>query len=118
MATTATKIKNTIAYLTKARAARAAGYPVYLKTDPEWLVDMAIGRRAGWVEDDHAHGITMPVAGRLPKKATGDAQRLLSQLASRVNTPRLVVRETELGEWRGWLTARLPNRFTSWSGPE
>ena len=50
----------------------ATGQPsVYLKTDPAWLVDMAINRRAGWLDDPWTFGTTQPVwfrneAPRLP----------------------------------------------------
>jgi len=106
------EIGATIALLKACQALRAAGKSVHLTTDPEWLLDMAIGRRAGWVEDPHARGIVQPVRGQLPRKATGDAQRHLMQIAHRVNTPRLIVRPPELGEWRRYLERHLPDRFT------
>ena len=51
------------------------------------------------------------INGRLPRKGAGDWQRHLRQLADRINTPRLVVRETELGEHH-WLLTRIPRRIT------
>lgn len=101
-------VANTIAYLRKCQQARAAGYPVYLTNDPAWLLDMAINRRAGWVEDPHARGSVN--AKVLPRHAAGDAQRHLSQLAYQINS-RAVVRPSELGEWRRYLLARIPERF-------
>lgn len=71
------KVRATIDMLRALQARRAAGATVYLKTDPAWLLDMAINRRAGWVEDPHAFGSVQPVNGRLPRFATGDAQRHL-----------------------------------------
>ena len=59
------KIQNTIAHLKALQAARAAGYPVSYTTDPAWLLDEAINRRAGWVEDPHSRGTTQPCPGRL-----------------------------------------------------
>lgn len=78
----ATKIRNTIDYLKKCQRAREAGYLVYLKTDPAWLVDMAINRRAGCVEDPHFHGAVLGFE-KLPRKAQGDAQRHLANIAQR-----------------------------------
>lgn len=106
----ASPVANTIAYLRKCQAARKAGYTVSYTTDPTWLVDMAINRRAGWVEDLHSR--TCYDGKAMPWKATGDAQRHLIQIAHDVNTPRLTVRLQRLGEWRKWLAKRLPERFT------
>lgn len=100
----------TIDYLRRCQAARAAGLRVAFTTDPAWLVEQAINRRAGWVDDPHSRGTTIPVAGRLPRKARGDWQRTLRLVAREVNTPRLVVHYTRLGEHR-WLADRLPRRF-------
>jgi len=63
-----------------------------------WLVHIAINRKAGWADD----GSTV-----------SDKERHLRQLAYRLNTPRLIVREDELGEWRAWIMARLPERITT-----
>jgi hypothetical protein len=103
----------TIEYLRRCQAARAAGHPVRFMTDPAWLVNQAINRRAGWVETPHgdtSRGTTQPVGGRFPRKAGGNYLRSLRQLAHRINTPRLIVRPAELGEHR-WLLDRLPHRF-------
>lgn len=104
------KIANTIATLKRCQAARAAGHPVYLTTDPTWLLNMAINRRAGWVEDPHSYGSVQPVRGKLPRFATGDAQRHIDQIGHRVNS-RAIVRPQELGEWGPYLMARIPERF-------
>ena len=104
------KVTTTLDMLRVRQTARAAGYAVSFSTDPAWLVNEAINRRAGWLEDRHTRGTVRPVAGRFPRKAAGDWQRHLRQIAWRVNTPRLIVRESELGEHR-WLLARMPHRF-------
>ena len=104
------KIANTIAALRERQAMRAAGRPVYLTTDPAWLLDMAINRRAGWAEDPHWRGSCQPVNGKLPRYATGDAQNHLRLIADRVNA-RVIVRATELGEWRDYLMKKIPDRF-------
>lgn len=105
------KVTATIEYLRACQQARKAGIPVAYTTDPAWLVDMAINRRAGWVEDPHSRECMN--ATTLPRYATGNAQRHLLQLSGRINTPRLIVRVGELGSWKGYLVARLPHRFTS-----
>lgn len=111
MPTAADKIRATVDYLRACQRARAEGVPVRLTTDPAWLVQQAINRRAGWLEEPHHRGTTRPVGGRLPRFARADAQRHLRLIARAVNTPRLVVRVAELGEHR-WLASRLPGRFT------
>lgn len=92
--------------------------------DPEWLVDMAINRRAGWPDDpSHSRGSAHPVKRwapgfmvapiwQYPKRASGDFYRHLALIAHEVNTPRLVVRAQRLGECRDYLVRRLPERFT------
>lgn len=45
------------------------------------------------------------------RKHDPDWQRHLRLLAGRINTPRLRVYATELGE-HGWLVGRMPNRFS------
>lgn len=104
------KTANTISYLRQCQAARAAGHPVRFTTDPGWLVEQAINRRGGFVEDPHTRGSCLPVDGRLPRKARGDWQRHLRLIAREVNTPRLIVRMSRLGEHQ-WLADRLPHRF-------
>ena len=89
---------------------RAAGLPVYLTTDPAWLLDMAINRRAGWAEDPHFFGSCEPVNGKLPRFAAGDAQGHLRSIAAKVNA-RFIVRVSELGEWRRYLMKKIPERF-------
>ena len=48
---------------------------------------------------------------RKGRKFGADWQRHLWLIAHRVNTPRLRVYKTELGV-HGWLSAKLPNRFS------
>lgn len=110
MARPMTKTRATIDYLRSCQRARAVGYPVALTTDPWWLVNQAVNRRAGWLEDGHTRGTTTPVNGRFPRKARGDWQRHLRLIAREINQPRLVVRVTRLGEHR-WLAHRIPHRF-------
>ena len=117
MTATQTRTGATIEYLRRCQAARAAGHPVHLTTDPGWLVEQAINRRAGWLDSPHgdtSRGTTQPVGpdGHFPRKAAGNYLRSLGHLARAINTPRLIVREAELGEHR-WLLARLPGRFTT-----
>jgi hypothetical protein len=107
-----TKVSATIAYLKQCQVARNAGALVSYTTDPAWLVDMAINRRAGWPDDpSFSRGSAMPVGGKYPSKASGDRYNHLRLLAYQINTPRLIVRDTELGEWRQALVARIPGRF-------
>ena len=109
----ASLVHNTIERLKACRAARAAGYPVYLVTDPAWLVNMAINRRAGWPDDPTGYrGSCMPVNGRYPKKAEGMRISHGRLIAGEINTPRLIVRPARLGEWKPLLLARIPERFT------
>ena len=106
-------VTNTIQYLKQCQAARAAGYPVSFTTDPAWLINMAINRRAGWLDDpSHSRGSCMPVTGKYPKKAEGDTFSHLRLIARDLNTPRLIVRAPRLGEWRKLILARIPNRIT------
>lgn len=102
-----TRLSNTIAYIKRCQDARQAGYPVYLKTDPAWLVNMAINRRAGWPESRFYFGGCQPINGQYPKRADEchDSTRLL---ARNVNTPRLIVRETECPKR---YRTRLQHRF-------
>lgn len=106
-------IRNTITYLRQCQAARKLGYPVAHTTDPAWLMNMAINRRAGWPDDpSHGRGSAMPVNGKHPRKASGDYYQHLRLIAGEINTPRLIVRPARLGEHR-WLVARMPHRFTT-----
>jgi len=114
-----TPVRNTINYLKGLREMRAVGNrPAQMPSDPTWLVNQAINRRAGWLEDDHFRGTTQGIQGslhvqpHLPRKARGDYLRHLEQLARRINNPRLIVHASELGSLRGLLEARLPDRFT------
>ena len=104
-------IHQTLNYLRRCRAARAAGQLVAFTTDPAWLVQMAINRRAGWPDDPtHYRGSCMPVNGRYPRKAEGLGYGHLRLIAREINTPRLVVHLARLGEHR-WLVQRVPWRF-------
>ena len=104
------KTRNTIEYLQRCQAARAAGARVAFTTDPAWLVNQAINRRAGWLEDFHTRGTSQAIGGRFPRKCRGDWQRHLRLVAREINTPRLVVRRQRLGEHQ-WLCERLPHRI-------
>jgi hypothetical protein len=106
-----TKTRATIDYLRRCQEARAQGYPVRYVTDPAWLVNQAVNRRAGWLESpDTSRGTTQAVDGHYPRKARGDYLRHLWLISREINTPRLVVRLSSLGEHR-WLAARLPHRI-------
>ena len=80
-----------------------------------WLVLIAILRKGWWIEDAHSreHAPGLNHRGAFPRNRTGDAQRHLRQLADRINSPRLIVRTSELGEWKPYLLRRLPHRFTN-----
>ena len=107
-----TPIRATINHLRLCQQGRAAGYQVSWATDPAWLVNMAINRRAGWPDDPSlTRGSALPVGGRYPKKASGDAYNHLRLLAHEINTPRRIVRWGSLGEWRKLIMARIPNRI-------
>ena len=102
-----TRIQNTITYLKQCQTARQAGYPVYLKTDPAWLVNVAINRRAGWPESRYFFSSCAPVAGQYPKRAD-ECHDSTKQFANRVNTPKLIVREQECPKR---YRTRLQHRF-------
>ena len=106
------RVTATLAYLRRCQAARAAGVHVAYTTDPAWLVDVAINRRAGWPDDPgHVFASAKPTDdGRYPPKASGDAYRHLVLRAYEINTPRRIIRPAELGEHR-WLLTKLPGRF-------
>ena len=104
-------VGQTLTYLRYCRAARVAGFPVSYTTDPAWLVQMAINRRAGWPDDPtHYRGSCHPVHGRYPRKAEGLEYGHLRVIAREINTPGLVVDVARLGEHR-WLAQRVPWRF-------
>lgn len=97
------------------RAARAAGHVGAFTTDLAWLVDQAINRRAGWPQDPSGfRGTCRPNAsGAYPRNAQGGRMTDLRRLARALNTPRLIVRERDLGPWRDVLLARVgPERIT------
>jgi len=103
----------TIEYLKRCRSAKDAGYPVAYTTDPDWLIDMAINRRAGWPEaDPHTHGIALlNHRGTLARKWAEDWQRHVRLFAREVNTPRLVVRRSHCPEARDYFP-RLAHRLS------
>lgn len=106
-------VRNTIDYLRQCQQLRAAGYRVSFTSDPAWLVHQAVNRRAGWPDDpSHHRGSAYPVAGRYPRKAEGDTFNHLCLLARKINTPRLIVRWGELGDWRRLISNRIPSRIT------
>ena len=73
-------------YLQTAMDIRARGYPVSYSTDPTWLLNMAINRKAGWPDDPGlSRGSARPVEGRYPAKADGDCLKDLSLLSRRLN---------------------------------
>jgi len=107
------KVRATIQHLRLLQRRKAAGFPAYLVDDPSWLIAQAINRRGGWPDDPHARGTARPLPdGRYPPKASGMTYVHLEQLARRINTPRLRVYTSELGEWGPYLRKRLPHRFT------
>ena len=53
----------------------------------------------------------MVVNGACPKKASGDTYNHLKLLAWELNTPRLIVRAQQLGEWLKLILKRLPERI-------
>lgn len=107
-----TPVHATILMLRKCVGLRAAGAAVAFTTDPAWLVQKAINRRAGWPDDpSHSRGSAMPVGGKYPRKAEGTVYNHLGNLARSINTPRRIVRNGELGEWRRLIRRRLPERI-------
>ncbi len=106
------QVRATVEHLKRLKAAKAAGRKGYLTEDPTWLVQQAINRRGGYVDDPHARGSAIPVKGKFPKKGGGDWERHAMQIAQDVNRPRLRVYESRLGEWGPELKKRLPKRFS------
>ena len=103
------QVRSTIEYLRTCIRARKAGYPVSYTTDPEWLVDMAINRRAGWPDDpSHARGSCMPVGAsmRYPKRAEGNVVSGCARLAWDL-AHRIIVREISVR----WLPRRVRERI-------
>ena len=105
-----TKVRATLDYLRRCQQARALGYPVSYTTDPAWLLHMAISRRGG--EPDMG-GFTRGIGrrnhrGRIARKTCDDWFRDTQNMARAVNTPRLIVRSTNIPlEWRETLQHRL-----------
>lgn len=100
------KLRSTLKYLRLCIQARTSGYSVAYVTDPEWLVDMAINRRAGWLEDPSGHrGATMAINGRFPKRAQGDGN--MWQFVRLLNGSRWCPREIETR----WLHRRIRERI-------
>jgi len=106
-------VRVTSDYLRACQVARRDGLAVSYTTDPTWLVHMAINRRAGWHEDGHSRGTSrLNHRGTVVRALRGDAENHLRLRAREINTPRLVVRPSTLGEWGKLLLARIPGRFT------
>lgn len=113
MKQTKEQIRCTISLLTRLKEARANGYVGSYTTDLNWLVNMAVNRRAGWLDDPSvSRGSCCPVGGKYPKKAEGMSFGNLLRISREVNTPRLIVRPGQLGEWRKLILSRIPNRIT------
>lgn len=110
----ADRVHNTVAWLKLCQRARREGYKVCQTTDPAWLVNTAINRRAGEIEDPGSGRMTGRAnhRGGFPRKLGGDYQRHLWLAAQEINTPRLIVRPQSLGELREELVGRIPGRFT------
>lgn len=102
------KIRATINYIRRCQDARAAGLCVSYTTDPAWLLDQAINRRAGWPDDPgFSRGSCRPLSdGRYPPKAGGDGPYTEARrLARRLNTPRLHVPSRDVPRrWRSRLS--------------
>jgi hypothetical protein len=109
-----TALQNTLNHLRLCQRARTAGYAVSYTTDPAWLVQQAINRRGGWLDDPGCfRGSCMPVNGKYPKRAIGETYNHLRQIAYKINRARVIVRDSELGEWRKALLSRIPERITT-----
>ena len=101
-------VRATINLIRRCQQMRDAGEPVAFTTDPTWLVNMAINRRAGWPDDPSGwRGSAMPVNGHYPHKAEGQTMNHLRLIAGELNTPRLRVYASQLGEWRKLVLGRL-----------
>ena len=112
---TSDSLQHTLAYLHVCQKARAVGwkYPndYHLTRDPEWLVDVAINRRAGWLDDPGSvFGSAMPVKRwdpgfmvapifQFPKYGSGDTTLpgiIHPQTIHIINMPRVIVRERQV----------------------
>jgi hypothetical protein len=105
-------IAPTIAHLRRCQAARAKGQQVSYTTDPAWLVNMAINRRAHWPDDPSCtRGSARPTRdGRYPTRAIDSTLQLR---AREINTPRLRIYISTLGHWRKLIMSRIPERITT-----
>lgn len=91
------EVHATLEYLRACIRARKDGYLTSYTTDPEWLIDVAINRRAGWPDDpSHSRGSCMPVNGKYPKRAEGDVFWLCWRLARDLNGTRVTKHECEV----------------------
>lgn len=107
-----TPTHSTLHHLRRLQMIRAAGCPVSFTTDPAWLVQQAINRRGGYLDDPSLlRGSALPVNGRYPSKASGDSYTHLRLISREINTARLIVRAQRLGEWRKYLIKRIPGRI-------
>lgn len=114
------EVRATLELLEHARKARAANYGrsargfggfYSLTIDPEWLVDMAINRRAGWPDDpSHRRGSAMPINGKYPKRAEGDAFMLVWRLARQLSD-RIIVWRQSLGGVPRSVRERIEHRI-------
>jgi hypothetical protein len=105
-------VANTVNWLKLCQRARAEGYPVAYTTDPAWLVNVAVNRRANWPDDPSFNrGSCRPTTdGRFPPKAGGDYYRHL-WLASRQVNSRVILRPQSLGECRALIEKRISYRL-------
>lgn len=103
-------VRATIDYLRRCQMARATGYRVSYTTDPEWLVDMAINRRAGWPDDPDCHGSAIPTrAGAYPRRASETDH--VRQFAGMLNGSRWYPRKIETRWLPRWVRERVAHRI-------
>lgn len=80
-------------------------------TDPKWLVNMAVNRRAGWPDDPgFLRGSAMPVDGRYPARASDQSWSDLQHFAQRVNS-RQTLRANECRHIDKRILERLQHRI-------
>lgn len=105
------RIQSTIHHLKTLMAYRSAGESVCYTSDPSWLINMAINRRAGWPEDIHQYGnVRINHRGQVARRSVGRHDTEMRRLRHRVNQPRLIVRERE-ARFDRIIHARLAHRF-------
>jgi len=114
------KIRHTVATLRQvARLRDSAPTGTTAATMPTRLVDIAVNRRAGEIDDPHGRA-TAPQnhLGGFPRKATSAYQSEMGRAAHDVNDPRLIVRARGLGQVRGDLMSKIPGRFAEVRDPD